>query len=705
MKNKRILFGGLAAVAVLVTAIAVTIILLSLPTRYDITPHIDRTENAITVTSPNKMTALTLSVNEDRLTYKVTRDGKTFLRQSNLGLTVGDTAYGVLSSLRDVGEITGERLTDTRPINGRKAEADEPCIQALIPLDETFTLETRVFDNGVAFRYLLSGEEDSVRLLKSEETSFTLPVGCKLWAGEAHKYYESINKYWAPDRYSMLDIGMPATVVLEDGGYAALLEADLRHYPGVKLQWDAKYRYSTTFEGDCKLTGDIRSPWRIVSVADDLNELVNNTILYQVCDEADPALYEGDWVVPGRAAWSWITGRTTDTVTPDTIADYTDYAAKLGFEYNIIDEGWVNWINYRSKLQTLAEQGERYDVRQILWSGVTAGESYGGGFDNAEDAKAYLDFAKGVGMAGAKIDFFTTEDHVENGVDLYEEILRHAAENRLVINFHGCNKPTGLDATYPNELNREAILGLESTEVNNRKVQAQMFVTQPFVRNLAGHADFTPAAETAFHMAQLVLTDAPMQAIGSDPRRLLRSEALEMVKSVPTVWNRTVVLPQSTVGRMAVIAREGKNGSWYIGGINYNLDTEDITLDLSRVLGEGTYRYELWTDGEKGLEKKTGTVTKSDTLTVPFEALDGFIVRFDQFTLSQYGGEIDGDVTLTLADTDTTVRYTTDGSEATESSPVWQDGDRLSFEDSTTLSLFIRSENGTYRASYRFNDL
>lgn len=191
------------------------------------------------------------------------------------------------------------------------------------------------------------------------------------------------------------------------------------------------------------------------------------------------------------------------------------------------------------------------------------------------------------------------------GVDIYREILQYAAEKQLLINFHGCNKPTGLDATWPNELNREAILGLESTQVTNRNAQAQMFTTQVFTRNLAGHADYTPAVDTAFHMAQLVLTDAPLQAIGTSTETLLSLPSLEMIKSVPTVWDRTVVLPQSAIGEAAVYARESAGGSWFVGGINYRSPDSATMLELSRFLGEGSYRMELWTDGKDGLEKQT----------------------------------------------------------------------------------------------------
>ncbi len=665
--------------------------------------HITRTDETITISSPNDTAQLVLTVADGRLCYAVRRGEKEFMRESPLGLNVASTAYGTLSSLAQIGNIQGEVRTDKREINGRTAVADDACVAVSIPIegDAAFTLEARVFDNGVAFRYVLPDEGH--RTLKSEETGFVLPADSKVYAGEAHIYYESDNAYQDPSRNSLKMLGTPATIKLEDGGYAAILEGDLADYPGMKLQWNGKYRYGAAFENKSyTLSGAIATPWRIISIADDLNELVNNTIVYQVCDEAEG---EYDWVKPGRAAWSWITGRTTDRVTPALMEDYTLYAAKLGFEYNIIDEGWINWGNYNKALPSLAALGEQYDVGQILWTGVTAGASFGGGISSAKDACRYIDLLDNLGMAGGKIDFFTTEDNIEMGVNIYRDILSYAAEKKQVINFHGCNKPTGLDATYPNELNREAILGLESTQIQNRVTQAQMFTTQPFVRNLAGHADYTPAVDEAFHMAQLVLTDAPMQAIGSDPADILASPALEMIKSVPTVWQETVVLPPSEIAKSAVIARKSDSGSWFVGGINRTGDDE-LTLDLSRFLGEGVYQYELWTDGENGLEKVTATVTKEDTLTIPFEAFSGFIVRFDRVTLSQYGGEIDPDkpITITIHDPDTKIAYTLDGSEPNLFSKTLESGDTLTLTESCVLTVKITAgDDKGLIETYRFN--
>ena len=126
------------------------------------------------------------------------------------------------------------------------------------------------------------------------------------------------------------------------------------------------------------------------------------------------------------------------------------------------------------------------------------------------------------------------------------------------------------------------------------------------------------------YMAQLVHTDAPLEAIGTSTETLLSLPSLEMIKSVPTVWDRTVVLPQSAIGEAAVYARESAGDSWFVGGINYRSPDSTTVLELSRFLGEGSYRMELWTDGKDGLEKQTRTVTREDTVEVPFDKLSGW---------------------------------------------------------------------------------
>jgi len=58
-----------------------------------------------------------------------------------------------------------------------------------------------------------------------------------------------------------------------------------------------------------------------------------------------------------------------------------------------------------------------------------------------------------------------------------------------MINFHGANKPAGEARTWPNEMTREGIYGLEHRRM---EAWAAFNATFPFTRMLAGHADYTP---------------------------------------------------------------------------------------------------------------------------------------------------------------------------------------------------------------------
>jgi hypothetical protein len=74
-------------------------------------------------------------------------------------------------------------------------------------------------------------------------------------------------------------------------------------------------------------------------------------------------------------------------------------------------------------------------------------------------------------------------------IDLYDAILREAAVHHVMLDFHGANKPTGMDRTWPNELTREGIYGFEH---RGTAPWGPHDTTVPFARYLAGGADFTP---------------------------------------------------------------------------------------------------------------------------------------------------------------------------------------------------------------------
>src|SRR5205807_5805911 len=104
-----------------------------------------------------------------------------------------------------------------------------------------------------------------------------------------------------------------------------------------------------------------------------------------------------------------------------------------------------------------------------------------------EAREAFFRRLHDLGVVGAKIDFFDHE-HREV-VDLYAALLREAAKHHIMVNFHGANKPTGESRTWPNELIREAVKGMEASRLADRATHG---ATLPFTRLLAGPAEYTP---------------------------------------------------------------------------------------------------------------------------------------------------------------------------------------------------------------------
>ena len=103
-----------------------------------------------------------------------------------------------------------------------------------------------------------------------------------------------------------------------------------------------------------------------------------------------------------------------------------------------------------------------------------------------EASEKFFGLCQDVGVAGVKIDFLDHE--AKDVIDLYQVLLKEAAQHQLMVNFHGANKPSGESRTWPNEMTREGF-GAWSAQIESR---SRHNATLPFTRYLAGHGDYTP---------------------------------------------------------------------------------------------------------------------------------------------------------------------------------------------------------------------
>jgi len=162
--------------------------------------------------------------------------------------------------------------------------------------------------------------------------------------------------------------------------------------------------------------------------------------------------------------------------------------------------------------------------------------------------------------------------------------------------------------------------------------------TLPFTRFLAGHADYTPVhfgdrrRETswAHQIATAAVFTSPLMIYGAHPKSILDNPAVDMIKSIPSVWDETIALPVCEIGKMAAFARR-RNNVWFLAILN-GPDARTVKIPLV-FLDRGAHAAMAVrdkTDDPAALKVENVTVNNADSLTIEMRAGGGFIARFDR---------------------------------------------------------------------------
>lgn len=567
-----------------------------------------RAQAAHTLTSPGGRTAVSVFIDDTgRASYRVMRDGQEIISPSPLGVRVDGIDLG--QSVGELSALTATSVDRTYASLGAASELRDHCRQQVFVFDRTgagddrLEVAFRAYDDGVAFRYRVGGPGD--RTFSGEATGWSLPAGSMLYYQANTSNYEGpYNTRTAPIGQAYGIAGAPVTVALADGGYMMLAESNVSGYSGISFRAHRdSLRLTNDFWDDqqWQVPGGAYTPWRVVTMADDLDGLVNSSILSHVADDPDPALFpagaETDWIRPGRALWSW----WSDSSSPGDYqrqVQFVDAADELGFEHVLVDDGWYGWNTAGGEtFANLVDYAHR-DGRNVdiwvwhHWASLSdpSGDWY--------DLRHWLDQMAQAGVAGVKVDFMNSES--QQMLAFYEAVLTKAAEREIMVNFHGSNKPAGEARTWPNEMTRESVRGLEYARYY--PMDASHTVLLPFTRCLAGATDFTPGyfghdlhllegVTWAQNLAAGVLITSPVMHWASSVEDLLSafpdgSRRREVFRAIPAVWDETVVLPASRMGELAAMARrDGER--WFLAAMRDGDEPVVEAFSLDFLTGEG----------------------------------------------------------------------------------------------------------------------
>lgn len=588
-----------------------------------------------TLQSPDQQIRIRIKTT-DRTYYAVDFQGKEIMWYSPISMTLADgKALGEYPKVRQA--KTNTINGNIKPVWGTRSEIPENYNELILQMEGNYALIFRAYNDGVAYRFQTSlpGEIK----VANEEVAYRFLENHDLMAHVVGDFQTSYEKYYT--KYKIADIveaefsSLP--LIVDQGDVKlAITESDVFDYPGMYLKrqgnnnryfltslfpayptewapggWSQfNLRVSKREDFIAQTTGQRLFPWRVMIIADEDKKLADNDLVYKL---ARSATIETDWIKPGKVAWDWwnawnLTGVDFETgVNNKTYEYYIDFAARNGIEYIILDEGWSDQFDLLLQkpgidVPALVQYGNAKDVKLILWAVW---------YPLQRQLTEALDQFAEWGVAGLKVDFFDRDDQLV--INFYEELAREAAKRKLLLDYHGCSKPTGLHRTYPNLINFEAVLGNEYNKFSPG-TPPNHNVDIAYTRMLAGPMDYTPGAMrnttqggfytnnenpmshgTRCHqLGMYVVYYAPLQMLCDAPTAYDRyPDILSFLSDVPTTWDETVALA-GKLGEYVVIARR-KGADWYIGALN-DWNERELEIDLS-FLGKGTYDATLFLDG------------------------------------------------------------------------------------------------------------
>ena len=627
------------------------------------------------VKSPNKKMQIIVNVNNGT-EYQIWYEEKQLIAPSSIAMHLNN---GTVIGKGNVKSTQTRFVDEELPVLiGKNKTLHDTYNELTILFNENYNLVLRAYNEGVAYRWVtaLTGEI----IVDNEDFIFNFADNPTVYFPEAEnlehwekRYTTGTTSSFNANRYAVTPIlfswsDKPHKIVIA--------ESDLYDYPGLYIQatgsksmkgmW-AKYPktvhqpdniYSnhvplTRYDYIAKVAGNRTFPWRVFAISEDDKDLLNNELVYLL---AEPQrLTETNWIVSGKTTWEWW---HKAMLTPDGQADpangippnsnanlnlnlykyYVDFAAENNLQYLTLDAGHSLG---NTELRLLCNYGNAKNVKILLWTWAS----------QPLEESGYLNRQKNNGIAGLKIDFFQRNDQI--AMTWGHRLAQELADRKMVAIFHGCPVPTGLNRTFPNILNYEAVLGNEEN-FWRKGSDPDYHVQYPFIRSIAGPADYTPGSmrnknktqfspvdqtnvvpssqgTRAHELAMYVVFDHWLAFLCDAPTEYRKyPDILDFLAHVPTVWDKTLPL-NSKLGQYITIAKQSGT-DWFVGGMS-SWTASNVEVDFSFLKPGKIYTAQILKDGNNAnnyptrYTAETIDVTNQTKITFNMSNGGGFVIR------------------------------------------------------------------------------
>ncbi len=591
--------------------------------------------------SPNKKINVRI-LNQEKISYSVTYDGHTVINASPLGIQLDDQHFG--EGLKLLGRKEVSVKEDYKLLIGKRLQANNTGNELMLafenPNKEKIRIIFRAYNDGIAFRYHFPGSDGSLHKIVLESSGFAISKEAKAWIQPYdlnvrlkpcyETYYEdgvtpgtpSPNPAgWAfPALFTVNNTWMLVSEAGLDDTYCATHLEDKNGNGVYTIRFPEKEEVTSDAGPEPVSTLPWTTPWRLVVIGSSLNALYQTTL---VTDLNPPSkIKDTSWIKPGRASWSWWSkGSTTKEF--NVQKDYIDFNASMGWEYVLIDAGWPQMQG--GKMEDLVAYAKSKGVGIFLWYHSGMGRekdtiSMSNLMAFPESRRKEMAQIQQWGVKGIKVDFFDSDK--QPVIKRYFDIMKDAADYKLMVNFHGSTLPRGWERTYPHLVSMESVKGAEGYGRQEFCDKAPAHnTTLPFTRNIVGSMDYTPVTFTNKREAirqttfghELALSVVFESGVSHFADQMNSYNALpeapkKFLKNVPVAWDETRYLA-GMPGKYVVLARR-KGSQWYIGGINGQSSEQEVIIDLPFLKKKASV--EIITDGEQPGSFATNTLQAND---------------------------------------------------------------------------------------------
>lgn len=536
--------------------------------------------------------------------YRVAYDGTPLVLDSRLGLEL-DNRIWEQALARDIergirwmdnlqlDSVAYSSYADTyEPLYGERSRVENNYNAATAFLSKKdgsnyrMNIELRAFNQGVAFRFYFPEHPQAIfHKVVDDLTEYTFPAGTMAWhAAWAQAPYSKLPlKDWSQESERALLLELPG------GTYVALADADVDDWAHCKfrLSDDKENTVRNSLYGVVDMVTDFASPWHIIMAGKKPGEIVeNNDIINNLnppCAIPDAA----EWVRPGKIM------RET-TLTTENALKCIDFCVAHNMQYILFDWKWYGKADtYHTDATKVIPE---IDIRKVTSYAHDRGVGvfmYVNHHAIQKQARELFPIMKSWGVDGIKFGFVQYMSH--RWSTWLHDMVRLAAENKLMVNIHDEYRPSGFSRTYPNLITQEGVRGNEEfPDATHNTITA-------FTRMINGAADYTicyydrRVNNTHAHQlaASLVFYSPLLTLFWYDKPDLYGGEPeIEWFEDLPTVFDESNL--DGMPGEYAVSTRR-KGNDWYVG-ILANNQGRKFDLTLSFLAPSQKYLAKIYTD-------------------------------------------------------------------------------------------------------------